>query len=119
MLPIHKLKITKEKQKDGSLAIIAKIRHADMVMMSPEDQRIDGLEKHIEDSLRRKLWWSVYRELQTPLYELMILAERAAKSNPCAYPEAARVEELTKELNDLLDWRKQMAAAERENKIGA
>lgn len=110
MFPIHKLKITKEKLKDGSLAVIAGMCHTEMAVMSPAQQRIEGLEKYTEDSLRQRLWRSTYEDIHLPLIELMFLARCAANANPAAYPEAARIEELTKELNDLLDWKKQMAA---------
>jgi hypothetical protein len=114
MLPIDRLFIAKAKQKDGSLFIRGQFIHDQIKVMTPTHQRISGIEEFAEKKMREELWEIAYNDLRSPLCELMLLARRAAMSNPCAYPEVARIEELTKELNELLDWRKQLAAKQEE-----
>jgi len=116
MLPIDKFTITKKKQKDGCLLIHGGLRHDFTTLLTPIDQAARGVKEHVEDNLREKIWRSTYGDLREPLDELMYLAWRAVASNPCAYPEAARIEELIKELNELLDWRKQLAAKQEKEK---
>lgn len=110
MLPIDKFTITKKKREDGSLLIHGSLRHDCTMLLTPIDQTAKGMEEHVEDNLREKIWRATYGDLRGSLDELMYLAWRAVASNPCAYPEAVRIEELMKELNELLDWRKQLAA---------
>lgn len=110
MLPIHKLKITKKERPDGSLLISGKFLHDRHSLIGPTERSIVGRDKEAETALYRQLWWSVYGELNQPLNELMFLARHAAASNPAAYPEDQRIKELIVELNDLLDWTKQLTA---------
>lgn len=110
MLPIEKLSITKTKQKDGSLFIQGRFLHDQIKVMTPIDQRIGGMEEFVEKKMRMELWETAYNDLRAPLSELIFLAQYVSRGNPAAYPEEARIGELTKEISELLDWKKHLAA---------
>lgn len=116
MLPIHKLIITREKEKDGSLLVVGRFRYMDHAVITPTTQRIGGAVGYVESKMRKDFWDTAYSDLREPLSELMLLARLCAESNPARYPEAARIGELTEELNELLDWKKQLAAKQEEGK---
>lgn len=110
MLPIEKLSITKTKQKDGSLFIQGRFLRDQVRVLSRADQTVKGMEEHIENRMRERLWREVYEDLLDPLDELVHLARYTAGTNPSVYPEAARIVELGDQLFGLLNWRKQLAA---------
>jgi hypothetical protein len=116
MLPIERFVTTQEKQKDGALYIRGRFTHERTAMVSANDQDMDETANRLKDKMRQDFWENTYGDLREPLYELMLLAKRAANANPAAYVEGARIEQLIEELHDLLDWRKQMAAAKPKEK---
>lgn len=114
MLPIEKFTITKKKEKDGSILIHGGFRHDQVRVLSRADQTVKGMEEHIENRMRERLWREVYGDLLDPLDELVHLARYTAGTNPSVYPEAERIVELGDQLFGLLDWRKQLAAKQEE-----
>ena len=106
--------ITQEKREDGALYVYGRLIYKRMETMNVTDQDMDRAANLLKDKMRHSLWEGTYGDLREPLYELMWLSRRAAESNPAMYSDAARVVELTAKLNDLLDWRKQLAAAGQE-----
>lgn len=115
MFPIEKFTITHEKQKDGAVHLRGHLVFGRTQEVNAADNFVEEVVEKERDKMRAKLWETIYGDLHEPLYELMLLARRAARGNPSSYPEEARIEELTRELGDLLDWRKQLAVKQEED----
>ena len=116
MLPIEKITFVKEEVSDVVTVIYGKFKHVQSAAINPEVQNPDEQEDLVKRSMQQLFWWDVYGDLRQPLSELMLLARLCAESNPARYSEAARIGELTEELNELMDWRKQLAAKQEEEK---
>ena len=119
MLPIDKFSVTKEMRDDGLTFLSSRFRYDHVSLLTREQAKQKHEVARAEDHKRKLYWEMAYGDLRGPLDELMCLARWAANSNPSAYTEAARIEELTEKINELLDWRKQLAAAEQKGRIEA
>lgn len=110
MLPIDKFSITEENRDDGLTFLSGRFRYDHTSLLTREQARQKHEVGRTKDHMRKTFWDMAYADLRGPLNELMYLARLAADANPGRYPEAARIEELTEKINELLDWRKQLAA---------
>lgn len=107
MIPIERFKIYK-RSFENTEYFQGDFSYREQVALTAADKTSPDKEEWIKRKMKERFWRAVYGDLRQPLAELMCLAHRAAISNPSAYPELARIEELTKQLNDLLDWQKQI-----------
>lgn len=116
MLPINKFSTTKKKTEGGMTFIRGGFRYDQCYLLTKEQAKQKEEVARVEDHMRKTFWDMAYKDLREPLDELMFLARFAANGNPSTYPEAARIEELTRKIYELLDWRKQLAAKQEGSK---